>query len=145
LGKAVSERTADLPGRILAVDYGRRHVGIALTDPARIIASPLRTLRVAGTDDAFEQIGRLVEEHHVTELVVGLPRSLSGDEGPMAEEVRGWALKLGQVTGLPVHLVDERLTSREVDRMLVSRKERKRRTDHLAAALILRQFLEQEK
>jgi putative Holliday junction resolvase len=114
-----------------------------MTDPERIIASPLQTLLVSSTDNAIEQIELLVEEHHVTELVVGLPRSLSGDEGPMAREVREWALKLGQVTGLPTHLVDERLTSREIERMPVSKRKQKQRTDHLAAALILQQFLEQ--
>ena len=117
-------------------------MGIALTDPAQIIASPLKTILVTNTDDALEQIKRLVEEHDVTELVVGLPKTLSGDEGPMAGEVREWALKLSHTTGLSIHLVDERLTSREIERMPISRKRRKRRTDHLAASLILQQFLE---
>jgi putative Holliday junction resolvase len=138
----VSERPDELPGRVLAIDYGRRHVGIAMTDPERIIASPLRTLSVTSTGDAFEQIERLVEEHHVSELVVGLPRSLSGDEGPMAREVRAWALQLAETTGLPVHMVDERFTSREIAQLSASRRARRRRNDHLAAALILQQFLE---
>jgi len=127
----------------MAIDYGRRHVGIALTDPERIIASPYRTLSVSDSDDAVKQIMRLVAEQGVTELVVGLPKTLSGDEGPMAKEVREWVMRLADVIDLPVHWVDERLTSREIERIPVSRRNRRKRTDHLAAALILRQYLEQ--
>jgi putative Holliday junction resolvase len=139
----VRDQAGDLRGRIMAIDYGRRHIGIALTDPERIIASPYGTLSVSDADDAVEQIMRLAEEQGVTELVVGLPKTLSGDEGPMAKEVRGWVANLSEVSDLPIHWVDERLTSREIERIPVSRRKRRERTDHLAAALILRQYLEQ--
>ena len=142
----MSDDGAPPPGRVMGIDYGARHVGIALTDPERIIASPLRTLSVSGPDDALKQIATLAKDHDVVEFVVGLPKSLSGDEGPMALEVRTWARELELSTSLRVHLVDERLTSREIERMGGSQRNRKKkRNDHLVASLILQHYLERER
>jgi len=131
----------DEDGRILAVDYGRKHLGIALSDPSRIIASPFRTVDIATPEQGIKVVAELAAEWGVTDLVVGLPRSLSGEEGMMALEVREWATRLSSRSGIPVHLVDERLSTVEAERVRhVAR--RRARSDDIAAALVLQVFLE---
>lgn len=131
---------AGAPGRVMAIDYGRRYVGVAVSDPLRTIASPLLTVRVQGPREALGIVAQLVRRHEVSELVVGLPLGGEGEEGAMAQEVRRWAERLRRRCNLPVHLVDESLTSREAARTGV-RRHRARREDHVAAALVLEDFL----
>ncbi|HEX2190497.1 MAG TPA: Holliday junction resolvase RuvX [Longimicrobiaceae bacterium] len=135
--------------RILALDYGRRRIGVAVSDPTRTIAAPLATLtRRAGKRPPWAEIGRLVAEQEAGELVVGLPLELGGEEGEWAAEVRAFGAELARRTGLPVHWVDERLSSVEAERAVRSmglkrsRREDKARIDATAAALILRGFLD---
>jgi putative holliday junction resolvase len=135
--------------RILGVDYGTRRIGCALTDPTGTIASPLTTFsRRAGKRPPWAEIERLVAEHEVAELVVGLPLDLSGDEGEWAREVREFGTQLARRTGLPVHYVDERLSSVQAERAVRSsglprgRREQKERVDAAAAALLLRLHLD---
>lgn len=125
----------------MAVDYGRRHVGIALSDPSRTIASPLRTVDVRSTEQGVRVTAELAAAHGVTAIIVGLPRSLSGEEGPMAEEVRAWGMRVSRASGIPVHFVDERFTSREAEQIGRLRR-RGSRADDIAAALVLRAFLD---
>jgi putative Holliday junction resolvase len=134
----------------MALDYGERRIGVALSDPMRVIASPLGTLqRRAGKRPPWAEIGRLVEEHEVDEAVVGLPLNLAGDETEWTKEVRAFGDDLARRTGLPVRFVDERLTSvaaeRAVRGMGLKRTEReqKERIDAAAAALILDAWLRQ--
>lgn len=136
--------------RILAVDFGARRIGIALSDPTRTIASPLTTLpRRAGKRPPWPEIVRLVEENEVTELVVGLPLDLAGEEGAWAAEVRVFGDQLARRTGLPVHWVDERLSSVHAERAVRSlglrrsQREEKERVDAAAAAIILETHLRQ--
>lgn len=132
----------------MAVDFGERRIGVAISDPTRTIASPLTTLRRRpGKRPPWPELERLIAEHEVTELVFGLPLDLKGDEGAWAAEVRQAAESLARRTGLPVHWVDERMTSvlaeRSVRALGLKRAEReqKERIDAAAAALILRQYL----
>ncbi|HEV7587664.1 MAG TPA: Holliday junction resolvase RuvX [Longimicrobium sp.] len=136
--------------RTMALDYGERRIGVAVSDPTRTIGSPLTTLqRRAGKRPPWPEIARLVEEHEVDEAVVGLPLALSGDETEWTAEVRGFGDDLARRTGLPVHWIDERLTSvaaeRAVRGMGLKRGEReqKERIDAAAAALILDAYLRQ--
>ena len=135
--------------RILAVDYGERRIGLALSDPTRTIAYPLTTLtRRRGRRPPWAEMLRLVQEKEVEEIVVGLPLELQGHEGPWAAHVRTFGDELGRRTGLPVHWVDERLTSVEAERVVrglgLPRKQReqKERIDAAAAALILQSYLQ---
>lgn len=135
--------------RILALDFGRRRIGVALSDPTRTIAAPLTTLvRRPGKRPPWAEIARLVAEHEVAELVVGLPLELGGGEGEWAAEVRAFGAELARRTGLPVHWVDERLSSVEAERAVRSlglkrsQREDKARIDSTAAALILRGYLD---
>jgi putative holliday junction resolvase len=137
------------PGaRILAVDYGERRIGLALSDPTRTIASPLTTLtRRLGKRPPWAELERLVRENEVGEIVVGLPLDLQGNENAWVAEVREFAASLGGRANLPVHFVDERLTSvlaeREVRGMGLrrSQREEKERVDATAAAIILKSYL----
>jgi len=136
--------------RTMALDYGERRIGIALSDPLRMIASPLGTLqRRAGKRPPWAEIGKLVEEHEVDEAVVGLPLNLAGDETEWTKEVRAFGEDLARRTGLPVSFIDERMTSvaaeRAVRGMGLKRTEReqKERIDSAAAALILDAWLRQ--
>jgi putative Holliday junction resolvase len=134
--------------RILALDYGLRRIGVAVTDPTRTIASPLTTLkRRTGKRPPWAELARIVEEQEVAEIVVGLPLDLAGEEGEWAAEVRGFGAELARRYSLPIHWVDERLTSVMAERAVRglglkrSQREEKGRIDSTAAALILQAFL----
>ncbi len=135
-------------GRTIALDYGERRIGVALSDPTRTIASPLVTLqRRAGKRPPWPEIARLIEEHEVDEAVVGLPLNLAGDESEWTAEVRRFGDDLARRTGLPVHWIDERMTSVMAERSVrgmglkKSQREEKERIDAAAAALILEGWL----
>jgi putative holliday junction resolvase len=145
--------TGAAPGRRLGVDVGSVRVGLAVSDPAGILASPLATLRRdrAGGADLAE-IVELVQEHGICEVVVGLPTSLSGRPGPAAQEATRYARQLASRLAaagrgeLPVRLADERLTTTQAVRTLSERGVRGRRQraviDQAAAVLILQSWLD---
>lgn len=135
-------------GRTMALDYGERRIGIAVSDPTRTIASPLVTVqRRVGKRPPWSEITRLIEEQEVDEAVVGLPLDLAGEEGAWAAEVRAFGDDLARRTGLPVHWIDERMSSVRAERAVRgmglkrSQREEKGRIDSTAAALILETFL----
>lgn len=134
-------------GPILAVDFGRVRIGLALSDPGRKFAVPLAGLRRSELRRDLDELGRLVREHGVRRAVVGLPLLLSGEEGASATAARKFAERLRKaVEGLEVELWDERLTTVDAERMLdeaqVKRRRRKQAVDSLAAMLILRSYLD---
>lgn len=140
-----------LVSRILSIDLGERRIGIALSDPTRTIASPLTALgRRPGKRPPWVALERLVQEHEVTEFVVGLPLALSGEDTAWTAEVRDFASQLARRTDRPVHLVDERMTSVQAERAVRgiglrrSQREQKERVDAAAAAIILQCFLERQ-
>jgi putative Holliday junction resolvase len=135
--------------RILGVDYGERRIGLALSDPTAMIASPLPTLaRRKGKRPPVAPLARLIDEHEVEEVVMGLPLTLEGDDSDWTREVRAFAASLGERTGLPVALQDERMTSVRAERAVRSlglskaRREEKERIDAAAAVLILQAYLD---
>ena len=134
--------------RTLAFDYGERRIGVAVSDPTRTIASPLATLtRRAGKRPPWPEIAALVAEQEADEIVVGLPLDLAGAEGAWAAEVRGFGDDLQRRTGLPVHWMDERLSSVRAERAVRAmglrkgQREEKARIDAAAAAVILEGWL----
>jgi putative Holliday junction resolvase len=134
--------------RTIAFDYGERRIGVAVSDPTRTIASPLTTLsRRAGKRPPWAEIATLVQEQEADEAVIGLPLDLSGAEGAWAAEVRQFGDDLARRTGLPVHWMDERLSSVRAERSVrgmglkKSAREEKERIDATAAALILEGYL----
>ena len=135
--------------RILGIDYGERRVGLALSDPTGTIASPLPTLkRRKGKRPPVAPIARLVEEHEVEEIVLGLPLTLDGDDSDWTREVRRFGDALASRTGLAVALHDERMTSVRAERAVRSlglsreKREEKERVDAAAAVLILQAYLD---
>jgi putative Holliday junction resolvase len=138
-----------MEGRILAVDPGSRRVGLALSDEARLLASPLRTLEAEPAATLSERLAAVVREVGAVELVVGLPRNLDGSSGVAAAAARSLVDELKRSTRLPVSLQDERLSSVAAERHLVGqgvrRDRRKGLVDQLAATLILESFLERKR
>lgn len=136
------------PGRRLGVDPGDARIGVAVSDPTGFLATPVETLKRGKGD--LRRIQRIAEEHHVIEVVVGLPRSLAGSEGPAAAKVRDFATQLARrVAPVPVRLCDERLTTVSAEAILRERgkKGAKRRevVDQAAAVLILQHALDTER
>ena len=132
----------------IGVDPGDARIGIARSDPTGFLATPVETVRRGKGD--LRRIARLAAEHDAVEVVVGLPRSLSGGEGPAAVKTRAWADTLAAVLApVPVRLVDERLTTLSAEAMLRDRgvKGRQRRAvvDQAAAVVILQQALDTER
>jgi putative pre-16S rRNA nuclease len=130
--------------RVLAVDWGTRRVGLAVSDPSGRVARPLETLVVRSAGDAASRVGETAAREGVGCIVVGLPLHPSGDEGSAARGARrlGEALR-GQ--GYRVEFVDERWTSEEARELAVAKGERrgeKGRLDQLVALLLLQQYLD---
>jgi len=134
------------PRRILAIDPGTRRVGLAISDRLGLIARGLPTLTPTGRKALLRDLGQVVREHNVGRLVMGFPLRLSGEEGPEAEAARELAGQLEQQLKLPVELWDERLTSVQAERVMVSqgvrRSKRRQERDRLAAVLILQSWLD---
>jgi putative Holliday junction resolvase len=136
------------PGRRLAVDVGSVRVGVALSDPAPILATPLVTLsRDVETDRDLDELSRLVAEHDVVEVIVGLPRTLADRHGTAAAIATEYARRLAErVAPVAVRLADERLSTVSASRMLSKRgvKGRKQRAvvDQAAAVEILQGWLD---
>jgi len=131
--------------RVLGIDYGRVRIGLALSDPLRITAQPLEVVRRTGDDATFDAIARVIDEREVTHIVLGLPLQLDGEEGPAAKEVRAFAVKLGERFETPIELWDERLSTAQAERAMLdadlSRAQRKKRRDKVAAQIFLQSWL----
>ena len=132
--------------RILGIDYGLRRVGLAVSDPLGIVATPLRTETVRGMAEAVRLVCVAAREVGAERVLVGLPLSMDASDSAMTRDARLFASELAAVVGCPVDLWDERLSTAEVERMLiqadVSRDRRKSVRDMLAAQVILQSYLE---
>jgi putative Holliday junction resolvase len=136
-------------GRTLGLDVGERWIGVALSDPLGILASPLTRVERTDDDAAVEAIAGLVRKHGAKAIVAGLPYSLDGSVGPQAVRVQEFLRKLTGSVGVPVETADERLsTVTAIQGMIeagVSREARKGKVDAAAAALILQWHLDRER
>ncbi len=137
-------------GRRLALDVGDARIGVASCDPDGILATPVETVPGHDIPGAQRRLKQLVEEYEPLEVVVGLPRSLKGGEGPAAVKVRGFAGELARViVPVPVRLVDERMTTVTAAQGLrasgVKSKKGRAVIDQAAAVVILQQALESER
>ena len=123
--------------RTLALDYGAARCGVALSDPSGTLATPLPVVERPGTRRGLGAIAELVASNEVTLVVVGLPLTLSGDEGAQATETREWAERLERrLQNVPVELYDERLTTRQAERSGGSAAEDSRAAAHLLEAFL---------
>ena len=133
-------------GKIVAIDYGLKRIGIAISDANRKIALPFQT--VLGGKEEIENISSALalQKKEIDLLVIGLPLLMSGKKGEMAERVEIFAEKLSVFLGIPYVFLDERLTSRQAEGSLkelsLNRKKRSRKVDVVAAIFILQTYLE---
>lgn len=136
----------EVSGRILAIDYGSRRMGLAVSDPLGITAQGIETLQRKNKRADFGRLERTIRQYEVREIVLGNPLRMSGEEGTQSQKVAEFAEELRQRFELPVHLWDERLTSAEANRLLreaeVSTQKRVQAVDRMAAVLILQSFLQ---
>ncbi|GGW34083.1 Holliday junction resolvase RuvX [Streptomyces xantholiticus] len=137
-------------GRRLAIDVGDARIGVASCDPDGLLATPVETVPGRDVPAAHRRLRQLVDEYEPIEIVVGLPRSLSGREGPAAKKIRGFARTLAQgVKPVPVRLVDERMTTVTATQGLrasgVKSKKGRSVIDQAAAVVILQNALESER
>lgn len=133
-------------GRVMALDVGTKTIGVALSDPTRMLASPSHTVRRQSVRVDCAGLVAVAQERQVEEIVVGLPLELDGSEARSARLARQVGEALREATELPVHYVDERFSSVDAERQLiaadVSRARRKQVIDQQAAVLILQSFLD---
>jgi putative Holliday junction resolvase len=145
----VSSQQLIKSGRLLALDVGSKTIGLAVSDPLGITAQGLETIRRKNKRTDLAALRSVIDQYGVAEMVVGLPLRMSGQEGTQAEKMREFVALLEKEFGLPVHLMDERLTSVEANRVLreseMSIKKRAGAVDRLAAVLILQSFMELQK
>jgi len=137
------------PARYLALDVGSKRIGVAVSDELGLTAQPVLTLeRRRSTREDLRSLGRLARRFGVAGIVVGNPLHLSGDASPRSARTQAFAAELGELTGLPIHLWDERLTTREAHQMLYeaghARQEHRAVVDQVAATLILQSFLDEQ-
>jgi putative holliday junction resolvase len=135
--------------RYLGLDVGSRRVGVAVSDELGLTAQPVLTLeRKPNPREDLRSLARLARRYGVAGIVVGVPLHLSGEESPQAKKTRAFAGRLGELTGLPIHFEDERLTTREAHQRLYAagraRQTHRRVVDQVAAAMILEGFLERQ-
>ena len=135
-------------GRILALDLGKKRIGLALSDPLGLTAQGLPTLQRVNIRTDLAELDRLAAEHDVRLILVGLPLHMSGHEGRQAEYTREFAGRLAEWTGREVRFWDERMTTVEAQRVLkssgVSTAKRGRAVDKMAAQILLESFLDLE-
>lgn len=131
--------------RILGLDFGQKRIGVAVSDPLGYTAQGLSVILYDQPEEALEKLEQLCREFAVERIVVGLPLNMDGSSGPAAREAAAFASRLESLVDVPVELVDERLTSRTAEKVLIEgkvrRKARKQVKDKLAAVLILESFL----
>ncbi len=132
--------------RILGLDIGDKRIGVSVSDELGITAQPLETIEVSSGDSARGEIKRVVEELKVSEIIAGLPLSMDGSDSERTRTIRAFIEKLERDVAVPVKTWDERLSSLQVERVMISaglsRKKRKSKSDRLAAQVILQSYLD---
>jgi len=161
MSKETEKRTAgNAAASILAIDYGRARIGLAIAALDAQLPRPLLTLARVNRNEDMRRLRELAREHSVRQIVVGLPLHLDGTRGEMAEEATRFAVRLSKQLGLPVDMIDERLSSWEAERLLEEQSGRvlhhakhsagdrgagRASVDAVAAAVILKEYLEQRR
>jgi putative Holliday junction resolvase len=135
--------------RYLGLDVGNRRIGVAVSDELGLTAQPVLTLeRKRNRRDDLRSLARLCRRFGVVGIVVGNPVHLAGGLSPQAAKTQAFAAELGTLTGLAIHLWDERLTTREAHQILYqaghARQQHRRVVDQVAATLILQSFMEKQ-
>ena len=145
--RATTAADTSLPksARILAIDYGRGRIGLAISDELALTASPLPVMQRKNRRDDFRRLQKLLGEYQVGLVLVGKPVHLSGRQSEMAEEASRFAERLAKDLGVKVELLDERLTSWEAEQLskdVRGSKNKQQHLDSMAAAILLREYLD---
>lgn len=132
--------------KIMAIDYGDAHTGVAFSDPTVFLTGTTTTIHSRSADVVLSELARLAKEQGAEEIVMGFPRNMDGTEGPRAELYRAFAGRVEEATGLKPVLWDERRTTVDAHRILQqagkNAKKRKKTVDAVAASLILEGYLD---
>jgi putative Holliday junction resolvase len=132
--------------RILALDHGTKRIGVAISDELKVIAQPLEYIAAEPFADFVARLKELIREKEVDLILLGMPRNMDGSYGPAALKVQEFAAVLKENVAVPIVTWDERLTSAQAQRYLISgnvrRQERKQKVDKMAAAILLQSYLD---
>ena len=132
--------------RVMAIDYGDAHTGVAVSDPTGFLTGSTTTINSWRQEIVVDRLARLIEEHRPEEVVLGFPRNMDGTDGKKAELYQQLAAALEEVTGKTVILWDERRTTIDAHRILFNQgkdgRKRKKIVDAVAASLILENYLD---
>ena len=132
--------------RIMALDVGSKRIGVALSDPLKITAQGLQTFQRTTLEEDVKGLWQLIDEHEVSQLVVGLPKNMDGTQGFQSQYSLDFKAMLEEELKLPVIMLDERLTTRMAHNTMLqadmSRKKRKQNVDKIAATIILQSYLD---
>jgi len=133
-------------GRFLGIDHGNKRVGLALSDPMKIIAKPFKTLTYSNSADLMNALKDIIESESVERIVLGLPKGMKGKDTAQTKLVMNFADKLKSQIDIPIQLIDERLSSVSAEKALIQQEVKtgynKGRIDQTAAAIFLQQYLE---
>jgi len=131
--------------RYIGLDIGTKTIGIAISDKTGILASPLEVIKFTDTSDALSKVITIINQYNITEVIIGLPKNMDNSEGFASHRsIEFKELLAKEFMGL-IHFIDERLTTKEAEKILIergkSREKRKKEIDALAATLILDTYL----
>ncbi len=132
--------------RILALDYGTKRIGVAVSDELKMIAQPLEYIAAEPFGEFLVRLAELLKEKQVELLLVGMPRNMDGSYGPAALKVQDFVAAVRNAIAVPIQTWDERLTSAQANRLLIQgnvrRDKRKEKVDKTAAAILLQSYLD---
>lgn len=132
--------------RILAIDFGEKRIGIAISDPLKIIAQPLTFVKRKSIEEDINKIKNIINEYAVEEVLFGLPLRTNGEEGIEVEKVKEFAKILNKNVNIKINFWDERWTTKQAEEVLTlfdtSRKKKKKNIDRISAAIILQSYLD---
>lgn len=137
--------------RLLGLDLGTKTLGISISDKTNSLATPLKTIHFSESqyESVLKELEEIVKEKEITDFVLGLPKNMNNSLGFAAQRSQKFKELLTETFSMPVHLIDERLTTIEAEKILIStnksRKKRKKVIDNVASSLILETYLEKER
>lgn len=132
--------------RALGIDFGDVRIGLALSDLTKTISKPFETIKYTNLEELSQQLKVIIEEKEVDTLVVGIPFNMSGKDTKQTVKVREFVLFIKSIISLPIHLIDERLTSKEAEKTMhilnIKTGHNKGTIDKIAASIILQEYLD---
>lgn len=132
--------------RILALDHGTKRIGVAVSDPMKVIAQPLEYILAEPFADFLTRLKEILRDQEVEMILIGMPRNMDGSYGPAALKVQEFVAALKGAVTVPIQTWDERLTSAQANRFLIQsnvrRDKRKEKVDKTAAAILLQSYLD---